>query len=287
MTRPTHRPATWFVTGTSRGLGLELVSQLLQRGDNVAATTRSADRLVSALGADVGAGRLLPLEVDLRDEEAVTQVVRRTTDHFGSLDVVVNNAGYGFLAAVEETSSQDVRDMLDVQVVGAYNVLRAAVPVLRRQKSGHVVNVSSVLGLTAVAGWGLYSAGKFALEAISEALAAELADFGIRVTIVEPGYFRTSFLTTDSLRLPEATSDAYPGLRAMVQDHLELQGSQLGDPARGAARIIEHVVRDEDAPLRVLLGSDAHAYATAKVAALQENLDHTRETAPLTDFPVG
>ncbi len=212
MTRPTHRPATWFVTGTSRGLGLELVSQLLQRGDNVAATTRSADRLVSALGADVGAGRLLPpLEVDLRDEEAVTQVVRRTTDHFGSLDVVVNNAGYGFLAAVEETSSQDVRDMLDVQVVGAYNVLRAAVPVLRRQKSGHVVNVSSVLGLTAVAGWG-------ALQRRQVRARGDQRGAGSRARrLRHPRHHRRARLLPDLLpdhglaaAPPEATSDVPP-----------------------------------------------------------------------------
>jgi NAD(P)-dependent dehydrogenase (short-subunit alcohol dehydrogenase family) len=285
MTYPTDRPATWFVTGTSRGLGLEVVTQLLERGDNVAATTRSRERLLAALGDDVDTSRLLPLVLDLRDETAVNAAARRTLDHFGSIDVVVNNAGYGFLAAVEETSAQDVRDMLDVQVVGVFNVLRAVLPVLRQQKAGHIVNVSSVLGLTAVPGWALYSAGKFALEAISEALAAEVADFGVRVTVVEPGYFRTSFLSPDSLRLPTDPTDAYPGLRDMVQTHLELQGSQLGDPVKGAEQIIARVVSNTDAPLRQLLGSDAHAYASAKVGALQENLDRTRETAPLTDFP--
>ena len=284
MTHPTDRPATWFVTGTSRGLGLELVTQLLRRGDNVAATTRSQERLVATLGEAVDTTRLLPLALDLTDAAAVADAVTRTVDHFGSLDVVVNNAGYGFLAAVEETSEEDVRAMMDVQVVGVFNVLRATVPVLRAQRSGHVVNVSSVLGLTAVPGWGLYCAGKFALEGISEALAAEVADFGVRVTVVEPGYLRTSFLTSESLRLPSTTTDAYPGLREMVAAHLELQGNQPGDPARGAAQVIERVVTDTGAPLRQLLGSDAHAYASAKVAALQENLDLTRESAPLTDF---
>ena len=117
MTYPTDRPATWFVTGTSRGLGLEVVTQLLERGDNVAATTRSRERLLAALGDDVDTSRLLPLVLDLRDETAVNAAARRTLDHFGSIDVVVNNAGYGFLAAVEETSAQDVRDMLDVLAV--------------------------------------------------------------------------------------------------------------------------------------------------------------------------
>jgi NAD(P)-dependent dehydrogenase (short-subunit alcohol dehydrogenase family) len=283
MSYPTDRPATWFVTGTSRGLGLELVVQLLRRGDNVAATTRSVDRLTDAIGSDVDTSRLLPLTVDLRDEKAVADAVRRTTERFGGLDVVVNNAGYGFLAAVEETTAADVTAMLDVQVVGVWNVLRAALPVLREQRSGHVVNVSSVLGLTAVPGWALYCAGKFALEGLTEALAGEVADLGIDVTLVEPGYFRTRFLSSDSLSLPTETVDAYPALREMVRDHLELQGSQPGNPVEGAAQIIAGVVTGKGT-LRQLLGSDAHAYATAKVEALRENLDQTRDSAPLTDF---
>ncbi len=284
MSFPSNRPATWFVTGTSRGLGLELVRRLLERGDNVAATTRSTDRLLAALGGEAATSRLLPLTVDLRDEEAVRQAVRRTVERFGGLDVVVNNAGYGFLAAVEETGDREVRDMLDVQIVGVWNVLRATLPILRQQRSGHVVNVSSVLGLTAVPGWALYCAGKFALEGLSEALAAEVADFGVDVTIVEPGYFRTSFLTTESIALPAVTTDASPAIRRMTGDHLTLQGSQLGDPVKGAAAIIDRVVTGEG-PLRQLLGSDAHAYATAKVDALGANLKATAQTAPATDHP--
>ncbi|WP_431964208.1 SDR family oxidoreductase [Actinacidiphila sp. bgisy160] len=284
MAFPTGRPANWFVTGTSRGLGLHLVRQLLERGDSVAATTRSSERLLAALGHGVDTSRLLPLTVDLRDEAQVKQAVARTTERFGGLDVVVNNAGYGFLAAVEETTGRDVRDMLDVQVTGVWNVLRATLPILREQRAGHVVNVSSVLGLVSVPGWALYCAGKYALEGLSEALAAEVADFGINVTIVEPGYFRTDFLTPDSLALPAATTDHYPGIREMVDNHLQLQGSQLGDPVKGAAAIIDRVVAGEG-PLRQILGSDSHAYATSKVQALQANLDATAATAPATDFP--
>ncbi|MFE1147439.1 SDR family oxidoreductase [Streptomyces albidoflavus] len=278
----TTAPATWFVTGASRGLGLELVRQLLAKGDNVAATTRSTERLATALGSAADTGRLLALTVDLTDEAQVKNAVDRTTERFGRLDVVVNNAGYGYLAAVEETSAKDVRDMLDVQIAGVWNVLRAALPVLREQRAGRVINVSSILGLTTMPGWALYCAGKFALEGLSEALAAEVADFGIKVTVVEPGYFRTSFLTTDSLALPAETSEHYPAVRAMVEDHLKLQGGQLGDPVKGAAAIIERAGFD-DGPLRQLLGSDAHSYATAKVDALRANLDATAASAPATD----
>ena len=281
MSIPNDRPATWFVTGTSRGLGLELAAAVLQRGDHLAATTRSVERLTTALAGRADTSNLLALQVDLRDATDVSRAVEETTARFGALDVVVNNAGYGFLGAVEETSADEVRDMLDVQVVGVWNVLRAALPVLRSQRSGHVVTVSSVLGLTALPGWALYCAGKFAVEGISEALAGEVADFGIDVTIVEPGYLRTDFLTTDSLGLPAATADGYPAIRAMVQSHLELQGHQLGDPVKGAQRIVEAVAGG--GPLRLILGSDSHAYASAKVAALQANLDDARDTAALTD----
>jgi NAD(P)-dependent dehydrogenase (short-subunit alcohol dehydrogenase family) len=284
MSFPTERPATWFVTGTSRGLGLELVKQLLERGDSVAATTRSTERLLAALGDRVDTSRLLPLTVDLRDEAAVRQAVHETTERFGGLDAVVNNAGYGFLAAVEETGDREVRDMLDVQVVGVWHVLRATLPILRAQRSGHIINVSSILGLTAAPGWALYCAGKFALEGLSEALAAEVAEFGVKVTIVEPGYFRTDFLTEDSLALPADTTAHYPAIREMTDNHLKLQGSQLGDPVQGAAAIIGQVLTG-DGPLRQVLGSDAHSYATAKVEALRANVDATALSAPATDFP--
>lgn len=284
MSFPRNRPATWFVTGTSRGLGLELVRQLLDRGDKVAATARSSERLLSALGDRAGTSRLLPLTIDLRDDEAVQQAVHQTAERFGGLDVVINNAGYGFLAAVEETSDREVRDMLDVQVIGVWSVLRAALPILRQQKSGHIVNVSSILGLTAPSGWGLYCAGKFALEGLSEALAAEVNDFEVKVTIVEPGYFRTNFLTRESLALPAATTDAYPAIREMTRRHLKLQGGQPGDPVRGATAIIDRVVSGEG-PLRQLLGSDAYSFASAKVDALRANVETAAETAPATNFP--
>ncbi|WP_030456262.1 SDR family NAD(P)-dependent oxidoreductase [Herbidospora cretacea] len=276
-------PATWFVTGTSRGLGLELVRQLLEAGHNVTATTRSTERLTEAL-AGVDTSRLLALEVDLADENAVADAVRRTTERFSGLDVVVNNAGYGFLASVEDTTDADARRMFDVQVFGVWNVLRAVLPIFRTQKSGHVVNVSSVLGLVAVPGWGLYCAGKFALEGLSEALAGEVAEFGVKVTLVEPGYFRTSFLTTDSLALPTSTTEGYEAIRRMTDDHLNLQGSQLGDPVKGAAAIVS-LVATGDGQLRRLLGSDAYSYATGKVRALQADVEAGRELAHSTDFP--
>ncbi|MGE2715368.1 SDR family NAD(P)-dependent oxidoreductase [Mycolicibacterium litorale] len=281
MPYPTTTPATWFVTGASRGLGLELVRRLLVRGENVAATSRSTERLLAGLG-QVSTENLLTLELDLVDDSAVEAAIARTLERFGRLDVVVNNAGYGFLAAVEETSDDDVRQMLDVQVIGAWNVLRAAIPHLREARSGHIVNVSSILGLTSQPGWGLYSAGKFALNGLSEALAGEMAEFGVQVSIVEPGYFRTSFLTAESLALPAATVDAYPGIREMTRSHFALQGSQLGDPVKGAEAIITIAVTGKG-PLNQLLGSDAYAYAQARLTALTADIEDGRELAMTTD----
>ena len=281
MSYPTDAPASWFVTGASRGLGLELVRQLLHRGDHVAATTRSSARLLEAL-TDVDVDQLLPLEVSVTDRSQVEGAIRQTIDRFGRIDVVVNNAGYGFLGAVEETTDADVHEMFDVQVHGVWNVLRAAIPHLRQARSGHIINVSSVLGLTAVPGWGLYCAGKFALTGLTEALAGEMADHGVNVTLVEPGYFRTSFLTAESLALPSATTDAYPAIRETTQSHLDLQGQQLGDPVKGAAAIIDTAVTGRG-PLHQLLGSDALSYTEAKIEALTADVQAGRELALTTD----
>ncbi|GAA2885173.1 short-chain dehydrogenase/reductase [Actinoplanes cyaneus] len=272
---------TWFVTGTSRGLGLELTRQLLAQGHNVAATSRSAERLVAALG-DADRTRLLPIELDLTDERAVAAAIAATTDRFGGIDVVVNNAGYGFLGAVEETSDAEVRNMFEVQVFGVWNVLRAVLPGMRSARRGHIVNVSSILGLTAFPGWGLYCAGKFALEGLSESLAAEVAEFGVKVSLVEPGYTRTDFLRPVSLGLPAATADGYRAIREMTTAHQAMPGTQLGDPAKVVAAVIA-VASNGAAPLHQVLGSDSYGLATARVESLRGDLEAGRELALTTD----
>ena len=276
---------TWFVTGTSRGLGLELVRQLLSQGHNVAATSRSAERLTAALD-DVDRTRLLPIELDLTDERAVTAAITATADRFGGIDVVVNNAGYGFLGAVEETSSAEVRRMFEVQIFGVWNVLRAVLPGMRSARRGHVINVSSILGLTAFGGWGLYCAGKFALEGLSESLAAEVAEFGIRVSLVEPGYTRTDFLRPVSLGLPASTVDGYGAIREMTTAHLAMPGTQLGDPAKVAAAVIA-VASNSASPLHQVLGSDSYGLAKARVESLLSDVEAGRDRALTTDVSPG
>ncbi|MBF4577523.1 SDR family oxidoreductase [Frondihabitans sp. VKM Ac-2883] len=281
MTYPSDRPATWFVTGASRGLGLALVKHLLGRGDNVAATTRSTARLVAALdGTDTS--NLLPLAVQLTDVEAVTRGIAETTTRFGGIDVVVNNAGYGYLGAVEETSDADVQAMFDVQVRGTWNVIRAALPGMRAVGSGHIINVSSILGLLSFPGWGLYCAGKYAIEGLSESLAAEVADFGISVSVVEPGYFNTDFLTDHSLALPETTTDAYPAIREMVAQHKAMPGTQPGDPDKAAAAL--SAIAQQGGPLRQQLGSDSSGLAENKANNLLEQIRDGRELAHSTDY---
>lgn len=281
MTYPTDRPATWFVTGTSRGLGLALVKHLLDRGDNVAATTRSIERLTAALG-DADTTRLLPLEVSITDVAAVEGAIATTTSRFGAIDVIVNNAGYGYLGAVEETSDADVQRMLDVQVRGTWNVIRAALPGLRAAGSGHIINISSVLGLLSFPGWALYCAGKYAIEGLSESLAAEVSDLGITVSVVEPGYFNTDFLTGHSLALPETTTDAYPAIREMVAQHQAMPGTQPGDPAKAAAAIV--TIARNGGPMRQQLGSDSSGFAEDKADSLKASVLDGRELAHSTDY---
>jgi NAD(P)-dependent dehydrogenase (short-subunit alcohol dehydrogenase family) len=275
-------PATWFVTGASRGLGLELVRQLLDAGHRVAATTRSTDRLRDGLGA-TNLDQLLALTVDLADEQAVAGAIGETVTRFGGLDVVVNNAGYGFLAAVEEVSDQAARELFDVQIFGVWNVLRAALPVMRTQQHGHIINVSSILGLTSFPGWGLYCAGKYALEGLTESLAAEVGDLGIKVNLVEPGYLRTDFLQPSSLALPAEHTDGYIAIRDMTAAHLAMSGQQLGDPAKAAAAIIE-VAATGTAPLHQILGSDSYDLARARITGLTADLEAAHALAVTTDI---
>ena len=273
---------TWFVTGTSQGIGLELVRQLLHRGDAVAAATRSVPRLREALGP-VATERLLPIELELGDEHAVAAAVRTTLDRFGAIDNVVNNAGYGYLGAVEEASDGEVRRMFEVQIFGVWNVLRAVLPGLRAAGAGHVINISSILGLTAFGGWGLYCAAKYALEGLSDALAAEVAEFGIRVTTIEPGYTRTNFLGRSSLGRPAGPADGYPAIREMTDAHLAMPGTQLGDPAKVAAAVIA-VAASPNAPRHQLLGSDSYGLAKARLEALAADVEAGRELAFTTDI---
>lgn len=273
----------WYVTGASQGLGLSLVKRLLANGYRVAATSRNATALAKAVGA--GKDIFLPLAVSLVDENSVKKSVVDTVNHFGSIDVVVNNAGYGLAGALEELTDKEARANFDVNVFGALNVIRQAMPYLRKQQSGHIFNVASVGGFTeGFPGFGIYCATKFAMQGFTESLAHEVKDFGIYATVVMPGYFRTNFLTADSLRVPEYEIADYKTVREVQNAHTnEYNGNQAGDPDL-AADVLIKVAGMQQPPIHLFLGEDAYQFAEVKIDAVKKDMDLVKKLATATGF---
>ncbi|MBD2892691.1 3-phenylpropionate-dihydrodiol/cinnamic acid-dihydrodiol dehydrogenase [Actinomadura sp. RB99] len=242
----------WFVTGSSRGLGRNFVEAALSRGDKVAATARNTGGLADLVAAHGEA--VLPLQMDVTDKAAVFEGVRRAKEHFGRLDVIVNNAGYAQIGAVEELTERELRDQLETNLFGAVWVVQAALPYLREQRAGHIIQLSSAAGVIAMPLGGAYHASKWALEGLNEALASEVAEFGVKVTIVEPGGFATrDGKNPDPLANGHMsrTDPAYDGLRRRLG---AVAGKQpAGDPAAAAQALVK-LVDSDDPPLRVLFG---------------------------------
>jgi len=273
---------TWFITGASQGIGLTLVKQLLAQEYNVAATARDLEKLQHAVG--VASPQFLPLQVDLPDEQSVKSAVDSAIAHFGSIDTLVNNAGYGLIGGIEESSAREVQASFDVNVFGLLNVTRAVLPHMRSANSGHIFNLSSVFGLIAGAGWGIYCGTKFAVEGLSEALAQEVKPFGIHVTIIEPGYVRTNFLSSGSIVTPENSIPEYVAIAEEKRKHREdVPGKQIGDPQK-IAEVMINMTRVSEPPLRLLLGSDALQFAGYKIQMLQEGIEANKEITLSTDF---
>ncbi|MDQ3712893.1 MAG: oxidoreductase [Acidobacteriota bacterium] len=273
----------WFVTGASKGLGLTLAKKLLSEGFRVAATSRNAKALIEAVGEK--SENFLPLEMDLLNEQSVSEAIQKTLAAFGEIDVIVNNAGYGQVGTLEEVSDQEVRNNFDVNVFSVLNVIRSVMPHLRAQRSGHVFNISSIGGYTAnFAGWGIYCSTKFAVAALTESLAAEVKSFNVTATVVYPGYFRTDFLTKDSMGLPENPIAEYEEARQSVDFHQnEMNGNQPGDPEKLADVLIK-IASEANPPLHLFLGSDAYNSANAKIAAVQGDLENWKSLTISTDF---
>lgn len=273
---------TWFITGASQGIGLILVKQLLAGGYNVVATARDLEKLQNAIG--VPSPQFLPLQVDLPNEKSVKSAVDSAISHFGSIDVLVNNAGYGLIGGIEESSAQEVQASFDVNVFGLLNVTRAVLPHMRSANSGHIFNLSSVFGLIAGAGWGIYCGTKFAVEGLSEALAQEVKPFGIHITIIEPGYVRTNFLSSGSIVTPENSITEYVAITEEKRKHKEdVPGKQIGDPQK-IAEVMINMTQVSEPPLRLLLGSDALQFAGYKIQMLQEGIEANKEITLSTDF---
>ncbi|MDW8850711.1 oxidoreductase [Flavobacterium sp. MMLR14_040] len=273
---------TWFITGTSQGIGLVLVKQLLAQGFNVVATARNVDSVKKAVGSS--SDQFLPLQVNLINEESVKEAVNSAIEHFGAIDYLVNNAGYGLIGGIEESSDLEVRANFDVNVFGLLNVTRAVLPHMRAEKFGHIINLSSVFGLIAGGGWGIYCGTKFAVEGLSEALAQEVKPFGINVTIIEPGYVRTNFLNTSSLITSANPIEEYTSIREGVRAHQnDIPGNQPGDPEKVAELIIK-VTQNAEPPLRLLTGSDAYGFANYKIDSLKNEIELNKELTFSTDF---
>jgi NAD(P)-dependent dehydrogenase (short-subunit alcohol dehydrogenase family) len=247
----------WFITGTSRGFGREWAIAALDRGDKVAATARDTATLADLV--EKFGDAILPITLDVTDRAADFAAVKQAHDHFGRLDVVVNNAGYGQFGFIEELSEQDARDQIETNVFGALWVTQAALPYLREQRSGHILQVSSIGGITAFPNVGIYSASKWALEAFSQALAQEVAPFGIHVTLIEPQGYDTDWSGSSSRRAEPLP--AYADVHAAADAERKNRWKQ-GDPEASAAAVLKVVDADEP-PLRVFFGEAALGLAKA------------------------
>jgi NAD(P)-dependent dehydrogenase (short-subunit alcohol dehydrogenase family) len=238
----------WFITGAGRGFGREFTENALERGDRVAATVRDTSAISDLV--EKYEANLLPLTLDVTDEEAVRDAVERTVAQFGRLDVVVNNAGYGLFGAVEEISTQQLRDQIEVNLFGVLHVTQAVLPVLREQGSGHIIQISTIGGIGAFPSLGGYHASKWALEGLSESLAQEVASFGIKVTLIEPGGYSTDWAGSSAVHA--TPQPQYDGLRQAMAAGRE--GAVMGDPV-AAGRAILKIVDADEPPLRVLFGT--------------------------------
>lgn len=271
----------WFITGASSGFGAALAEAVLARGERAVLTARRADRLESLAAAH--GERALALPLDVTDAGARERAVAAALARFGRIDVLANIAGRGSLGAVEEFSEAQLREQLELNFFAAAELTRLVLPHMRARRSGHVLNLTSIGGLVSMGGFGAYCAAKFALEAWSEALRDEVAPLGLKVTIVEPGSFRTEFAGDANMR-PAAAIDAYRPVVAPIEDFLYGQsGRQAGDPAKAAERMIE-AVEAEVPPMRLMLGADAYDLWDRTVAARNAELDTWRERGVATAF---
>jgi NAD(P)-dependent dehydrogenase (short-subunit alcohol dehydrogenase family) len=270
---------TWLITGISRGLGLALAKAALADGDNVIGTVRSGTPNLKA-----APGKLQVVTVDVADGAAAETAIKQAFAAAGTIDVIVNNAGYGLLGATEKATDAELTHIFAVDVFAPFRIIRTALPYLRAQGSGHIVNITSVAGRAPAAGYSLYASVKYALEGMSVSLAQELAPFGIKVTAVAPGAFRTDFLSAHSIRKSDA-DNAYAGNIGRITAAFDANdGKQIGDPERGAQAIIA-AVKADNPPLHLLLGSDALRRAREKLDAVIEEIDRWEDLTRSTDFP--
>jgi NAD(P)-dependent dehydrogenase (short-subunit alcohol dehydrogenase family) len=276
---------TWFITGASRGLGVEIAKAALRSGDRVVATGRKRAQINDNIGPD--SDQLLTIELDVTDAAQARAAVGAAAARFGTIDVLVNNAGYGHLGFFEETTMKDVEAQFATNLFGVFNVSWAVLPLMRAARKGRIFNISSIAGFRGTELGALYSASKFALEGFSESLAKEIAPFGLFVTIIEPGPFRTDFLAPESIRFGDHPVADYAARRAEMRTSFEKRnGLQPGDPAKLGDAMVR-LANEPAPPLRFLAGAFAVKTADEKIAGMQAEFDRWRELALGTDGSYG
>ena len=274
----------WFITGCSTGFGRELAKLVLARGWRAVVTARDASKVVDIAAGHDDRALILPLDVTRRAQ--IDEVVAQAKQRFGRIDALVNNAGYGYLAAIEEGEDEAVRAMFETNVFGLVDMTKAVLPIMREQGSGLIVNISSIGGITSFAATGYYHGTKYAVEGISESLAIEVKPLGIDVLIVEPGPFRTNW-AGPSIKQSATRINAYVSTAGERRKQTETRsGSQAGDPVRGAQAIIDAALSDTP-PLRLLLGRTALELARKKLDLLRNDFDTWESTTIAADFPEG
>lgn len=274
---------TWFITGASRGLGLEIARAAFEAGDQVVATARKPEQVEAGLAGQAD-GRLLALRLDVTDQASIDAAVADASKRFGRIDVLVNNAGYGQLGAFEQQSVADIDRQFATNVFGVFAVTRAVLPLMRTQRSGLVLTVSSTGGLAGAEGGSIYCATKHALEGWSESLRIELAQFGIKTTLIEPGFFRTDFLDPSSVSYGDIAIPDYADYSAGVKAHLDqINHRQAGDPAKLGKAIVTLVASD-DPPVRFAASSDAYDILIGRAEANRAEADKWRELSVSTDI---
>jgi NAD(P)-dependent dehydrogenase (short-subunit alcohol dehydrogenase family) len=272
----------WFITGAARGFGALIAKAALADGNAVVAAGRNTSAIAQALGDSPA---VLPVALDVTNEAQAKAAVGAAIQQFGRIDVLINNAGFGLLGAVEESSDADVRHMYDTNVFGMLNITRAVLPAMRARRSGHIINISSIGGYRSGAGFGVYCSTKFAIEGLSEALHAELKPLGIHVTVVEPGYFRTDFLDSSSLKVvPDVIEDYAETSGKVRQVAASMNHNQPGNPAMLAVAMVE-LVNAEAPPLRLPLGTDTLKAIAEKNAFVTQETEVWRVLSASTDFP--
>lgn len=272
----------WYVTGASQGLGLTLIKQLLSAGYRVAATSRSTAGLEQVAGT-VSRDQFLPLEVDLTSSDAIRRSIEQTVATFGAIDVVVNNAGYGMEGTVEELEEEKIRAIFEINVLATITVAKYALPYLRKQRSGHIINLSSVAGFAGAPGWAIYSATKSAVIAFSEVLALDVQGLGIKVTVIGPSGFRTGFLAKNSLVSVKSQIADYQSVISTQARYAAMDGRQDGDPEAAAALFIR-LAENPEPPLHLWLGANAFQRASEKIQSMGEEIKKWKDLSLSADY---